>query len=256
MPELREVFEMVTKQTEPDIDAWREQERRQRSANRNRKTGAFALVAAIGLAAIVLIVAVRTWQRDEPTPAVRPTATPEEVAEAFLEDYASFDADAAMAYLSGSADISGLMMGVETAATTQDELRLNLATLEALRYRQMLIPCEATSTTSAGTDVRCAFDLHLFGSDELDLGPYGGNAFTLTIRDGEIERASVSFNIDYFSPEVWEPVAAWVADKHPRDVEVLYEDAQQSNLRLSDESVALWAKYLPRYIDAAKRGNA
>jgi hypothetical protein len=26
MPELREVFQMTTKQIEPDVDAWREQE--------------------------------------------------------------------------------------------------------------------------------------------------------------------------------------------------------------------------------------
>ena len=28
MPELKEVFDMVTKQTEPDIDSWRDQEPR------------------------------------------------------------------------------------------------------------------------------------------------------------------------------------------------------------------------------------
>jgi hypothetical protein len=37
--ELREVFEMVTKQAEPDVDAWRDQERRQRRKSRNRKLG-------------------------------------------------------------------------------------------------------------------------------------------------------------------------------------------------------------------------
>ena len=47
MPELKEVFEMVTKQTEPDLDSWREQEERQRRVARNRRVGAIALVAAI-----------------------------------------------------------------------------------------------------------------------------------------------------------------------------------------------------------------
>jgi Tol biopolymer transport system component len=47
MAELKEVFEMVTKQTEPDLDSWREQERRQRRTARNRRMGAIALVAAI-----------------------------------------------------------------------------------------------------------------------------------------------------------------------------------------------------------------
>jgi Tol biopolymer transport system component len=60
MPDLREVFEMTTKQMgEPDVDSWREQEKRQRNANRNKKVGAFALVAAIVLVAVVWIVEIR-----------------------------------------------------------------------------------------------------------------------------------------------------------------------------------------------------
>jgi hypothetical protein len=56
MADLREVFDMVTKQTDPDRDSWREQERRQRRAVRNRKIGAMTLVAAlvIGVAATSL----------------------------------------------------------------------------------------------------------------------------------------------------------------------------------------------------------
>jgi WD40-like Beta Propeller Repeat len=56
MPELREVFEMTTKQIEPDVDAWREQERHHRRSGRNRSIGAFVVAAAIGLAVVVVIV--------------------------------------------------------------------------------------------------------------------------------------------------------------------------------------------------------
>jgi hypothetical protein len=56
MSELREVFEMVTKQTEPDVDAWRDQERRQRRKSRNRKVGALAIAAAIGIVAVVVVI--------------------------------------------------------------------------------------------------------------------------------------------------------------------------------------------------------
>ena len=56
MPELREVFQMTTKQIEPDVDAWREQERHQRRSSRNKKIGAFAVAAAIGLAAVVVVI--------------------------------------------------------------------------------------------------------------------------------------------------------------------------------------------------------
>jgi hypothetical protein len=56
MSELREVFEMVTKQAEPDVDAWRDQERRQRRKSRNRKLGALAVAAAIGIVAVVVVI--------------------------------------------------------------------------------------------------------------------------------------------------------------------------------------------------------
>jgi Tol biopolymer transport system component len=56
MPELKEVFEMVTKQTEPDLDAWTQQEQHQRRANRNKRLGALAVAAAIGLVAVVVVI--------------------------------------------------------------------------------------------------------------------------------------------------------------------------------------------------------
>lgn len=57
MSELREVFEIVTKHTEPDLDSWKDQERWQRRAARNRKLGAFTLAAALvlGVAVIALL---------------------------------------------------------------------------------------------------------------------------------------------------------------------------------------------------------
>ena len=67
MSELREVFEMVTKQTEPDVDAWRDQERRQRNANRNKKIGAIAVVAVLVVAAVAL--GISTLGRDDVQPA-------------------------------------------------------------------------------------------------------------------------------------------------------------------------------------------
>ena len=56
MSELREVFEMVTKQTDPDVDAWKDQERRQRRRSRNRRLSALALAAAIGIVALVVVI--------------------------------------------------------------------------------------------------------------------------------------------------------------------------------------------------------
>ena len=69
MSELREVFEMVTKQTEPDLDAWREQERRQHRKNRIRKLGAIALVAALILGVLTLSAVLRSSDDEDVAPA-------------------------------------------------------------------------------------------------------------------------------------------------------------------------------------------
>jgi Tol biopolymer transport system component len=71
MPELREVFEMTTRQVEPDKDAWREQEKHQRRSSRNKKLGAFA-VAAVLVASLTAYGAVQ-FSRSEPTPANQPS---------------------------------------------------------------------------------------------------------------------------------------------------------------------------------------
>jgi len=47
---------MVTKQTEPDLDAWKQQEQHQRRANRNKRLGALAVAAAIGLVAVIVVI--------------------------------------------------------------------------------------------------------------------------------------------------------------------------------------------------------
>ena len=75
MPELREVFEMTTKQVEPDVDAWREQEKHQRRSSRNKKIGAFAVAAAIGVVAVVFVLVNRT-EPSTNTPAANPSPRP------------------------------------------------------------------------------------------------------------------------------------------------------------------------------------
>ena len=62
MLELREVFDMVTKQTEPDLDSWKKQEDKQRRSARNRKIGA----VAVAVAAVVVIGLFALASKPEP----------------------------------------------------------------------------------------------------------------------------------------------------------------------------------------------
>jgi len=53
MVDLREVFEMTTKQVEPDMDSWRQQEERQHGAQRNRRLGALVVGMGLGIAVVM-----------------------------------------------------------------------------------------------------------------------------------------------------------------------------------------------------------
>jgi Tol biopolymer transport system component len=62
MPDVREVYEMVTRQKPPDPGALERQQKRQVRAARNKKVGALVAVVAIGVAAIALFLGIRGGQ--------------------------------------------------------------------------------------------------------------------------------------------------------------------------------------------------
>jgi len=251
MPELREVFEMVTKQTEPHVDAWREQEQRQRRASRNKKLAALAVAAAIGAAAIVVILEARRGQ-DTTTPAEQPPSVSPAVAVAtgFLVAYSAFDVDRAITYLADDAFISELTTSVGAAEGVEglpEELRLHSSLLQAVGYEQMLDSCEEMGSSTSGTRVRCTFDFHFLRSDQIGLGPFSGSYFDLTVRDGEIARASVFWETEELSPQMWEPFAAWVSATYPEDAAVMYDDETYTRARLTEESIRLWERHSRGY---------
>lgn len=72
---------MVTNQTEPDLDSWRQQEERQRRVTRQRKIGAVALVAALVIGVVAFATVLRLSEETgivpgDTTPTPKPDTTP------------------------------------------------------------------------------------------------------------------------------------------------------------------------------------
>jgi hypothetical protein len=89
MPDVREVYEMVTKQKPAEPGALERQQKRQVRAARNKKIGAFAVAAAIAVAAVVLILETRGG-RSTGTPAHEPsTVAPGAISGPFFLDLSS-----------------------------------------------------------------------------------------------------------------------------------------------------------------------
>ena len=108
MPDVKEVYEMVTKQKPSDPGALERQHTRQVRTMRNRRLGAFAVVSAMAVVAVAVFIAVR----DERPPRnvgtdVRPSA--KDVAIGFIEAYGSLDAEGVMTYLADDAEVSSMI---------------------------------------------------------------------------------------------------------------------------------------------------
>jgi hypothetical protein len=223
----------------------------QRQANRRVLIGA--------MAALLVLAAcddgAETPATDQPA-ATAPEANAEQIATGFVEAYGAFDAEQAITYLADDAAILELITSVGAhrgVVGTLAELRLLISLLESQGYRQTLDSCEAQHASASGTEVRCTFDFHLFGSDRIGLGPYDGSSFDLTVRDGEIVRASKSFDVDEFSAQMWEPFEMWVSEAYPEDAAVMYEDESHTGVRLAEESVPLWKRHVREYVEEVTR---
>jgi hypothetical protein len=205
----------------------------------------------IGVSAVVLLLTGACDGGDAPRTDQPPVATgasedpadanAEEVATGFLEAFGAFDVNQAMTYLGDDAVISSM--------SADDDARLLMSYLEATGYEQILDPCEGGGSSVSGTTVRCAFDFHALRSGEMGVGPFTGSAFDLVVRDGEVVRVSQSWEIQEFSPQVWEPFAEWVSMTYPQDAAVMYVDGSLTSVRLTQESIRLWARRTREYVE-------
>ncbi|HEY7668691.1 MAG TPA: hypothetical protein VIE12_11285 [Actinomycetota bacterium] len=265
MPDVQEVFRMATQQVKPDPGALERQETHQRRRSTGKKIGAFAVAAAVVVATLVLIWTLRPADRDAPAnegtsvaPTVDETAAALTAARGFFDAFAAFDAEGAMAYVADDADLSGVIdysLPADTAG-----LAKMLAVLEAWDYRQTITTCGAASPIATigddGYDVQVDCGFAFTALAELDRGPFPGGTFTFTVHDGQIVSASLDWDTEEFSPEVWEPFAAWVSTTHPQDAAVMYADETLSNFRFSDRSSRLWHRNAQAYVKAVLNGNA
>jgi hypothetical protein len=253
----------MTNPRDPDVDPLREEKELQRTADRNKKLSAFAVA---GVTALVLVACGGdgtggAGEQNATTPASEAAAVSpvkaQEVATGFVEAFGAFDADRAISYLADDADIWPLIsaVGVQGAEGTLDEFRLLISMEQAAGSKLTLDSCEEMESSASPTEVRCTFDVHSLGSDEIGLGPYSGNYFALTVRDGEIVQASQYRNYKSIYPQMWAPFATWVATNYPDDVEVMYEIGGHG-ARLTRESIRLWERHRREYVEEVKQGAA
>jgi hypothetical protein len=249
LPELKEVFDMVSERSEPDLDAWKEQDRRQRRTARNRKVSAYAVTAAMVLALGAIVLGTTADRNGTAKDTV--DTRPENVARDFALSLTSLDVDQAAAALADDGDISALVtsLGDEGLRGSPGELPSFVSMLEAMRFEGSVGFCEELGTSSPVTDVRCPFSFSLLGSGEFGRGAFSGSYLDVTIRDGMVARASLQWDIEELSPQMWEPFARWVSRVYPADAELMYADETSAEARLTDDSIRLWEQRVREFVN-------
>lgn len=242
MPDVREVYHMVTQQKTPEPSALERQQRRQVRSARTKRIGAVIVAAVIGIAAVALVVVLREGEKTS-TPAhtgttVTPQAAAEGVAHAFLRAFEAFDSETAMSYVADGADLSHLIDG--QVSDDAEGMSLMVGWLEAMGYKESNLSCRATATSeSVGTTVECTFDFDGIRSDVIGRGPFTGSMYRFTVRDGKISYGELSWNTDEFGSQVWEPFRDWIRRNYPKDFDEMYID-DGGNYRLTPRSIRLW----------------
>jgi hypothetical protein len=251
MPDVREVYEMVTKQKPPEPGALERQQKRQVRAARNKRSGAFAVAAVIAVIAVVLFLAIGPGSRTR-QPAGEPTASlvadPSALATAtaFQRAVEAFDAERASSFLADDADLS------RVSGITPSQLPSFISLLHAQGYKELPRPCQVQDILVSGTVIHCPFDFQDVGSDQMGLGPFHGSFWDIKVHDGRIVDVLLYWELSKFSPQVWEPFAHWVARNHPDDVTVMYADATQRDWQLTERSIHLWGERTRGYVQQAR----
>ncbi len=226
--------------------------RRRIAHTRKRRRVTLAVAASVVAAAVVVTMAGGWLGVDK---SVDPAQNPDQaraVAGEFLDAVGSFDADSAISYLTDDAIAQGW--------NTPEQLRLDFAYNRAVGYKQTMIGayCAHMGNSESGVSLDCAFEMDASGSDEIGLGPYPGNYWRLTVRDGKIvsARRDIAYMTNGFSDQIWEPFAEWVSVEHPDDVLAMYTDESQGMQRLTEDSIRLWERRTAEYVAVVTQNPA
>ena len=231
--------------------------RRRDRKRRNQRIAAGVVGIAVFVAAIWVVTTVGSFDRTTPAdkPTVNPADTAKEVALGFLDAYAAFDAQKAMTYVDDDFDLRGVLNVAHQVPASTEGLSLKLSLLQALGYEQTVTSCEAAAFGS-DTSVVCDYVFHALGSNQIGRGPFTGNSYVFTVRDGAIVRAGEARNLDKFFRQMWWPFAEWVSSTYPKDAAVMYLHRPRSVARFSLESIRLWEQHTRDYVKAVQQGTA
>lgn len=182
-------------------------------------------VALVGLVALGILVT-----RDSPV------ASPESVANAYMEALANLDAEAASALFApdGTAHYPGGYDLSQTPAL--------FAWYRALNWESTRGECAEVSTGERGTLVDCSNVFENDWSRALGHAPIGGELQVL-VSEGEIVTLVSGLDGDFGA--IWDTFRIWIDQNHPVDYDLMYGG---TGPLLDPASIALWEQYTEEFV--------
>jgi hypothetical protein len=165
---------------------------------------------------------------------------------AFYDARNAYDADTALSFLTDDAVVPSWSQG--TAEPRQigspDEFRLQIESAAATSGKMLLGDCTTVESQDPGITIRCSYDYQDLRSDELGIGPFGGNSTNVIVVDGKITSVSELGEADGFEQQLWDPFGAWINARHPDDVAVMFaaDTPTEASIRLWDQRTREWVQ--------------
>jgi hypothetical protein len=225
------------------------------AVRRRRVTWEMGAAAAVTVIVIALVFGgVPGWSSNKADTVVPARdRTPVQIATNFVDALAAYDAANAARDLATSEDSLRIWPG-------EPSLRDGLAWAEAARFKILPKDCVRARQTGSETLIRCPFDWHFLGADQLGQPPHEGD-FSVRVRGGRVEGASTSMDWSWAGLRrdalgdlpMWRPFVSWLEREHPDDVPAMIDVGEAVSARFEAPtytrgSRALWAKYVDEWV--------
>jgi len=165
----------------------------------------------------------------------------EELARAFNSARNAFDYDQQRSLLTEDAQIIDFVGEV----SVDDFLSLQKHG-EAQAFSWNISSCEAIDAVEG--EVTCSYTVENGISRALGLDPIAGGVSNFVIDDGKISMVKYEFPFDFWEPNVWRPMIAFIRSNHEEDFPKMFRD-NGSLIGVSDEGLALWKSHTEEFAE-------
>ena len=172
------------------------------------------------------------------------TMSAEELARAYISARQSYSIEQAKPILANDVKITelGEAYSIEDVASF-----LNYAEATGLNWE--VTSCEVKSSENA-SNVHCPFLMYNDASVALDIDPVAGGAFDFTVADSMITSVVLNAPLEYWGPNVFSKVMAFIETNHPQDLGVMF--TERGLLGVSDEGIEMWRSHSNEFIESLK----